>query len=479
MPLQIRRGTNAERLDMAQPLAQGELLYVSDGERLYIGNGTTIGGVLVTGYNDNDAKDAAASIFTSGSHNGIDFTYNTTANTISATVDLSNYTGVLRADAFKGSLFADDGSTLDSEPLVDAITGTFNGNLVGNVTGTILTAAQTNITSVGTLTSLSVTGSINSSSTVSGTSFSGNIFTNLIDSADSSAISVTPAVVFQSNVTIENELAISRLRVNGVDHNELGREVFPTPQINEPDDHYLTFISSVTDRSIVKADGNLRYNPLTKFLTANGFIGTELNAPTINTTDILAAQIGSNGSLILYSTLSSGAGQYQVAVGDTTRNGRFRTVTNASYGSLSLAEFNQHHATADASNFQFNRSRGTSAAPEVIQTADDIADIAFGGYDGTAYQVRAAISATVDGTVSTGSVPTKIDFLTGTTSAGVAMSIGSNRQTTFSGAITLAVYADDTARDAAITAPTAGMMVFNTTGTKFQGYTGSAWVDLN
>ncbi|MDA9938574.1 hypothetical protein N9C48_00520 [bacterium] len=47
------------------------------------------------------------------------------------------------------------------------------------------------------------------------------------------------------------------------------------------------------------------------------------------------------------------------------------------------------------------------------------------------------------------------------------------------GAITPGVYADDAARDAAIPTPTAGMMVFNTTGTKFQGYTGSAWVDLN
>lgn len=47
------------------------------------------------------------------------------------------------------------------------------------------------------------------------------------------------------------------------------------------------------------------------------------------------------------------------------------------------------------------------------------------------------------------------------------------------GAIKPGVYADNTARDAAITSPVAGMIVFNTTNTKFQGYTGSAWVDLN
>lgn len=43
----------------------------------------------------------------------------------------------------------------------------------------------------------------------------------------------------------------------------------------------------------------------------------------------------------------------------------------------------------------------------------------------------------------------------------------------------LPVYADNAARDAAIPVPQAGMMIFNTTGTRFQGYTGVGWVDLN
>jgi hypothetical protein len=47
------------------------------------------------------------------------------------------------------------------------------------------------------------------------------------------------------------------------------------------------------------------------------------------------------------------------------------------------------------------------------------------------------------------------------------------------GTITPGVYADASARDAAITSPTAGMMVFVTDVTKFQGYDGSAWVNLN
>lgn len=45
--------------------------------------------------------------------------------------------------------------------------------------------------------------------------------------------------------------------------------------------------------------------------------------------------------------------------------------------------------------------------------------------------------------------------------------------------VKLAVYADNTARDAAIPSPSAGMIIFNTTGAKFQGYDGSAWANLN
>ena len=132
MPLQIRRGTEAERTAMTQPLAQGELLYVTNDQRLYIGNGSTLGGVQITGYTNEDAQDAAAQIFSNGSHTGITFTYNDTSASLSAALDLSNFSGTIRADAFKGSVFGDD-----STPMVDAINNTFNGSLSGNVTGNL------------------------------------------------------------------------------------------------------------------------------------------------------------------------------------------------------------------------------------------------------------------------------------------------------------------------------------------------------
>lgn len=132
MPLQIRRGTDAERLAMTQPLSQGELLYVTNDQRLYIGNGATLGGIQITGYTNEDAQDAAAQLFSNGSHTGIIFAYNDASASISAVLDLSNFAGTITADGFKGSVFGDD-----STPIVDAINNILNANLSGNVTGNV------------------------------------------------------------------------------------------------------------------------------------------------------------------------------------------------------------------------------------------------------------------------------------------------------------------------------------------------------
>lgn len=56
-------------------------------------------------------------------------------------------------------------------------------------------------------------GSTLNSYVLANTGVTGNIFTNLIDSADSGAITVTPATIFSSDVTVENDL---RVRGSGV-----------------------------------------------------------------------------------------------------------------------------------------------------------------------------------------------------------------------------------------------------------------------
>jgi len=123
---------------MSTPLAKGELIYIETTKSLWIGDGTTIGGIPVANYSLSDIQNFDANLLTSGTHTGITFTYvpnpsNPTLSKINATVnvELSNYAGTIKADAFKGTLVGDD-STI----LVDAVSGKIN--LSGTVKGDIV-----------------------------------------------------------------------------------------------------------------------------------------------------------------------------------------------------------------------------------------------------------------------------------------------------------------------------------------------------
>lgn len=133
MPLQIRRGSTAQRLTIT-PLP-GELVYDTTTGQLFVGDGATVGGAVTTGVSLEDVRDAAAGLLTSGVHSGITFTYNDTLDRIDATVTISG-TGPFDGD-INGSVFADD-STL----LVDGTSGEIRGPLnVSGASHTIATAA--------------------------------------------------------------------------------------------------------------------------------------------------------------------------------------------------------------------------------------------------------------------------------------------------------------------------------------------------
>jgi hypothetical protein len=186
--------------------------------------------------------DAATDVLNINGGQGITLTKNTTTDTLTITVNP-------RFD-LKGSIFGDD-----SSKIVDAVenkvyaeffgnlTGNVTGNLTGNVTGNVSgsagssgVAATIDITNTNGLTTVYYptfvenrsTGQIvradvdltyrTDTNTLTAPAFAGNltgavtgnIFTNLIDSADSSAITVTPATIFSSDVTVENDLSVNQ-----------------------------------------------------------------------------------------------------------------------------------------------------------------------------------------------------------------------------------------------------------------------------
>ena len=59
MPLRLRRGTNADRTTITP--VQGEPIYTTDTKKLYVGDGTTAGGVVIGGTMTVDTQDFTAS----------------------------------------------------------------------------------------------------------------------------------------------------------------------------------------------------------------------------------------------------------------------------------------------------------------------------------------------------------------------------------------------------------------------------------
>lgn len=92
-------------------------------------------------------------------------------------------------------------------------------------------------------------------------------------------------------------------------------------------------------------------------------------------------------------------------------DGNVYIVRNTYSGSATAGlVFAQHHSTPDAVNLNFFRSRGTGTSPTAVLSGDDIADIAFTGWDGTQRFPAGNISVKVDGAVSTGIIPGKMEF---------------------------------------------------------------------
>jgi hypothetical protein len=473
-----------------------------------------------------------------GTHQNIIFTYNDTTGRINSTFDLSSYDGTINAAGFIGSHYA-----IDSTLLLNAITGAvnLNGTVKGHIvpsaneaydlgsasnrfrdlylSGSSIELGSATITATGSAVNLPAgstvngvaIGSVGGDGVVAGMNYNinivgddstiivnartrsitaaggftgnitGNIFTNLIDSADSSTINITPSARFNSDVTIENDLVVDNIVLNGIQHSSIGQELFPTANTTGTTRHFITFLNSLSSRSTANTNGDFHYTPSSGTLETTNLIATgAVNSPNVFTTALATGEIRANNVLEISAALAVGTTRHMVQIGGNSIDGRFRVVNNT-YTNLAQVVFDQYHSNTDVNDIRINRGRGTSLTPLTVLSGDDIADFSFAAYDGTQMTRAAIISVRTAGTISNGVVPGEIVFNTyNSVGAQVqAVLIDSKQQTTFSNAIKLAVYADATARDAAVTTPTAGMMIFNTTSTKFQGYTGSAWVDLN
>ena len=446
MALQVRRGTNAERLGIT-PLA-GELIYVTDTKQLYVGDGTTAGGTTtIANTIDSLLSDTSPQLGGELDLNGNNITGTGNINitgtiTASGTVNLGDGVGSdilviggaiqghlvpdadlahnlgspaknwnaawisqltvdsqITAERVQADIIADDSTVVfdASTGLIPAaqVSGTFTGSVTGNVTGNVTGTLDGDVTGsvFGDDSTLLVDG-INNTVTFNGKD------TDDLTEGDTNLFYTnarTQAFVTQSYV---NNLNITASALDG----EMTGSVF-------------------SDNSTLMLDGiNLKLN-------VEDISVQNISAPD-NDISIQGSAARSRVSLQRNDTTDVASNTALAEFVVTRKNTTTNTVTGV--GTLGFTEDRMVYVGAPGGTYDFN------------------------------------------------------NYMTVHSTGKVAISMGSGNinaepaaHLEVGGAIKPGVYADDAARDAAITSPVAGMMVFNTTGTKFQGYTGSAWVDLN
>jgi hypothetical protein len=458
MPLQIRRGNTAEVSSIIPSV--GELIYDTQLKRILIGDGSTAGGTPVAGVSISESKDSAAQVLLDGTHQNINFSYNSTTKALSASVlipDIEEFDSITIGKIFA----AGSNLVLDVEEgmLISDVTGDITGNLTGDVTGD-----------------------------VTGNTFGvheGNIVTNNITSIDSSQILVTSIMRFESDV-VANELTVSKLTI---DTELLNENLVSLGQFhNSSDSGNSAAVSLRRSRGTLQSPETVQAGDQLFKINFSGFGETDYNT-SISIRGMVdpagtVSPFAIPGKLEIYITDNDGIPKLRA---DLDRSGVFTNygqhwVRNNIENSLIQNLTSHYNNPGLGSRLSLRRSRGTYDSPTAVSNGDSLFRIAFGGYDGTNYREGTFISSSVSGAVSTGIVPTNLKIST-TNAAGVtssALEINENQDVKINKSISLATYVDSTERDSAISTPQGGMLVYITGTNKFQGFvTGTGWVNLN
>ena len=398
MALQVRRGTNAERLGITPAL--GELIFTTDSKRLYVGDGSTAGGLASAGL-ESLIADTTPQLGGNLDLNG---------QSITGTGSI-NITGTISAS---GNINLGDGVAGD----VLVIGGSIQGHLVPDTDITWNLGSGSKQFNEAWISQLNVENQL----TV------GRIMGSLI--ADDST------VVFDSETGLVTADQLTGTLPAGVIPAAMTSNITGNLTGNADGAHTGTFDGDMTG-SLFTDDSTLVVDGVNGSMHASSFIP--------------------NGDQIKVSSLSAATSVKQQIISLDLDSELILTRKSAS-------DLSASSATLGTISFGVEDSNGAKSGAIILGNRNSLYLMA----DSAGAFSDAALAVTLtDGKLAVGS------FGPATEKLDVVGNIKA------SGSIQPGVYADNTARDAAITSPVAGMIVFNTTGTKFQGYTGSAWADLN
>jgi hypothetical protein len=437
----------------------GDAVITSTGTAINFPTGSTIGGQPV-GLNEGDIYN----IEISGNVVGTD-----------STILVNTTNGTFHGD-LTGSVFADD-STMLVDGRDGVLRGTLIGSLTGNVTGNLTGTASaatlaSNVSLVDSSSSITThyltfslgtsgtqvisadtsltyqpssntlaTGVLNSTTinatSVSATNITGNIFTSLIDTADSSAITVTPAMIFSSDVTLQNELFVggdvfpstsesynigsytrkfgklylaegdnalwignatisgSGTTINLPAGSTVGGSAITTAAganattitVNTTGtsaDYFISFFDDQTGDNLIYTDNTFKYNPGTGVLTVgDATIGTVTGNLTGNVTGSLfgnADTATAASTVTLVATNSTAASHFVTFTDTATGNENLRTDTDLTYNpSTNILTTNLN-------------STGTSAFVNI--TATGAATLATGSFNTSTFAATSMVGFT-------------------------------------------------------------------------------------
>jgi Major tropism determinant N-terminal domain len=453
MSLKIRRGTDAERLLITPE--EGELIYTTDTKELYVGDGETPGGNLTS---DNHAG-TVTSVTGTGTIAGIALsgTVTTSGNlTLGGTlaVPITNITATGTKDST--TFLRGDGSW--AAPVSGSTLPTQTGN-----SGKVLTTDGTNLSWTtngnGTVTSVTGTG------TVAGISLSGTV-----NSAGSLTLGGTLAVPVANITATGTSDSTTFLRGDGswatiTSGTSLPIQTGNNGKVLTTDGTSLSWITPPMGGTLTSNIVLSTYSITGTNLTINGSTGI-VSASSIDTNSIVPV---AGGELVIGSNTS-------------TVGLRIKTLNS---------NVIQHYNLANASHKHYVY-KTSIATPTSLQSNDYSLLHVINGYDGTSSMSTGGYGFIVDGAVSTGNVPGKFFAVTYKNSTVNYLIFDSNgrlgiNQATasetldvkgtgkFSGYVIFGSYTNTT-RDA-LTASN-GMVIYNTTDNKFQGYQNGVWVNF-
>lgn len=442
MALRLRRGTDAQRGTITP--AEGELIFTTDTKKIYAGDGSTVGGRIVSGIN-NVLEDITPQLGGNLDINNKDILGTGNIN-VTGNVIANNFIG-----DYKGSIVGDDSSVL-----VDAV----NNKITGIVDTTSITA--TSVVVNGTLSATALQGPLTGAVTGDASGNHSGTFSGVITATGTLDGDLTGSV-FADDSTLIVDGINKNLTVNSIVASDIAVAGNLTGSVIGD---VLGSLKLVTGGSIFNEDSSI----LIDGPSTTGFLSK------IDSTTNLALEAGGNVTVAATGNFNLGDND----TGGTFRNGSMLIKRSGGAGvALSILTYQNGDNISD---IKAVKHRGTVTAPLSYQVNDRTMELVGQAYDGSANRencfLRFQATAAVSNSVAPGKATMNIANADGTFKEFAFDNDGTYTAINLVSNVGYVKFGNLTTTQRDALTPANGMVIYNTTDNKFQGYENGAWANL-